>query len=109
MPSAEETRIRCPVDEIGKNSVTPSTAPRIMLCNRSIGESYHEPIRPIDNILSICYGGKTEVVIRYFGLQPMTTIVGALMGFLLLSGAMSALPAQASAPTLPNYAVTLTA
>ena len=31
------------------------------------------------------------------------------MGFLLLSGAMSAMPAQASAPTLPNYAVTLTA
>jgi len=31
------------------------------------------------------------------------------MGFLLLSGAISALPAQASAPTLPNYAVTLTA
>ena len=33
----------------------------------------------------------------------------ALMGFLLLSGAISALPAHASAPTLPSYAVTLTA
>lgn len=31
------------------------------------------------------------------------------MGFLLLSGAISAMPVQASAPTLPNYAVTLTA
>jgi 3D (Asp-Asp-Asp) domain-containing protein len=40
------------------------------------------------------------------------TILGALMGFLLLSGVMSALPAHANAPTmpiLPNYAVTLTA
>lgn len=31
------------------------------------------------------------------------------MGFLLLSGAMSALPAQAGAPTVPSIAVTLTA
>src|SRR3990167_7901425 len=38
------------------------------------------------------------------------TIIAALMGFLLLSGAtLGALPAQAGAPTLPNYAVTLTA
>jgi 3D (Asp-Asp-Asp) domain-containing protein len=40
------------------------------------------------------------------------TILGALMGFLLLSGAMSALPAHATAPTVsivPNHAVTLTA
>lgn len=31
------------------------------------------------------------------------------MGFLLLSGAMSALPAHAEAPSFPRYAVTLTA
>ena len=39
------------------------------------------------------------------------TLITALMGFLLLSGAVgaSAVPAHASAPTLPNYAVTLTA
>ena len=40
------------------------------------------------------------------------TILGALVGFLLLSGAMSALPAHADAPSMPivpNYAVTLTA
>jgi len=39
------------------------------------------------------------------------TIITALMGFLLFSGAVgaSAVPALASAPTLPNYAVTLTA
>lgn len=33
----------------------------------------------------------------------------ALMWFLLFSGVMSALPAHASAPTLPTYAVTITA
>lgn len=32
-----------------------------------------------------------------------------LMGFLLLSGGLSAKPAQASAPTFPDYPVTLTA
>ena|SRR3989344_1937276 len=37
------------------------------------------------------------------------TILGALMGFLLLSGSTIALPAYAAAPTLPGYAVTLTA
>ena len=37
------------------------------------------------------------------------TILGALMGFLLLSGALSALPTEASAPTLPSHTVTLTA
>ncbi len=40
------------------------------------------------------------------------TILGALMGFLLLSGGAAALPAHAmapEAPVLPTYAVTLTA
>ena len=40
------------------------------------------------------------------------TILGALMGFLLISGAMSAMPASATAPSmpaLPSYTVTLTA
>jgi 3D (Asp-Asp-Asp) domain-containing protein len=37
------------------------------------------------------------------------TILGALMGFLLLSGGAPALPAYAAASTLPGYAVTLTA
>ncbi len=37
-------------------------------------------------------------------------ILGALMGFLLFSGAMTAAPAQATAPALPtSYLVTLTA
>ena len=36
-------------------------------------------------------------------------LLTALMGFLLLSGAMSAMPAHASAPTLPDYPVTVTA
>jgi len=39
-------------------------------------------------------------------------ILGALMGFFFLSGAMSVLPAQAQAPqapSIPNYTVTLTA
>ena len=37
------------------------------------------------------------------------TILGALMGFLLFSAATTAAPAQAAAPTLPSYPVTLTA
>lgn len=37
------------------------------------------------------------------------TLLGALMGFLLLSGGAVALPAYAAAPTLPSYTVTLTA
>ena len=37
------------------------------------------------------------------------TILGALMGFLLLSGGAMAMPAQAAAPTLPSYTVMLTA
>lgn len=37
------------------------------------------------------------------------TILGALMGFLLLSGANTSAPSVVTAPTLPSYPVTLTA
>jgi hypothetical protein len=33
-PSSSVARIRCPVDETGRNSVTPSTMPRMMAIRR---------------------------------------------------------------------------
>src|SRR3546814_17889566 len=43
-PSNSVARIRCPVDDTGRNSVSPSTMPRMIAVSQIIGGSLHAEV-----------------------------------------------------------------